>query len=312
MKPLAILCTVLALCGLASVAQADDPANLRIGYQKGSITLVLAKAHGLLEKRFSHTSVQWIEFPAGPQMLEALNVGSLDIASTGDIPPIFAQAAGADLLYIGAEPAKPQAEAVLVKEDSPLHSIADLKGKKVAFQKGSTSHNLLLRLLNREGLSFKDIQPVFLTPADARAAYENGSVDAWVIWDPYYSLALNQGHNRALADGTGLELSGPFYTARRQYAEANPAFIQNVLDELTAAEALVRSQRDESLTLLSEAMGLPVAVMGQYVDHRPASPSLPITPQIIHAQQATADLFYANHLLPVAVDVSKVVWVKAP
>uniref|UniRef100_UPI003989E785 PhnD/SsuA/transferrin family substrate-binding protein n=1 Tax=Serratia sp. (in: enterobacteria) TaxID=616 RepID=UPI003989E785 len=136
----------------AAVAQDSAPAQFRIGYQKGSVSLVLAKTHQLLEQRFPATHISWIEFPAGPQMLEALNVGSIDLGSTGDIPPIFAQAAGADLLYVGVEPPKPKAEVILVPENSPIHSVAELKGHKVAFQKGSSSHNLLLRALQRDGL----------------------------------------------------------------------------------------------------------------------------------------------------------------
>ncbi len=102
-----------ALAGIISLvwintASAQDPAQFRIGYQKGSISLVLAKTHRLLEQRFPNTKISWIEFPAGPQMLEALNVGSIDLGSTGDIPPIFAQAAGADLLYVGVEPPNPR------------------------------------------------------------------------------------------------------------------------------------------------------------------------------------------------------------
>lgn len=162
------------------------PDALRIGYQKGSVSMVLAKSHQLLEQRYPQTHISWIEFPAGPQMLEALNVGSIDIGSTGDIPPIFAQAAGADLVYIGAEPPKPKAEVILVAQGSPIHNVAELKGKKVAFQKGSSSHNLLLRALQLAGLKFSDIQPVYLAPADARAAFQQGNVDAWAIWDPYY------------------------------------------------------------------------------------------------------------------------------
>ncbi len=301
------IASVLALAFTAS-AWAADPASLRIGYQKGSIALVLAKEHGLLEKRFPGTQVKWIEFPAGPQMLEALNVGALDVGSTGDIPPLFAQAAGADLLYIGAEPAKPQAENILVRSDSPLHDVAELKGKKVAFQKGSSSHNLVLRALNKAGLSYKDIQAVYLTPADARAAFEQGSVDAWAIWDPYASLALSDGHARLLADGTGLGLSGPIYTARRSYAQDNGEFIHALLDQLTAAEALTRSERDESIKVLTQSMGLPQAIIARYVDNRPPSPVLPIDDGVIKAQQATADLFFANGLLPKKITVADVVW----
>ncbi|WP_122585863.1 sulfonate ABC transporter substrate-binding protein [Pseudomonas syringae] len=308
MKPFAFIAAILAFIGLLNTASASEPDTLRIGFQKGSITLVLAKEHGLLEKRFPNTQIKWIEFPAGPQMLEALNIGSLDIASTGDIPPIFAQVAGADLVYIGAEPAKPQAETILVRNESRLHSVADLKGRKVAFQKGSSAHNVVLRVLNKAGLTFKDIQPIYLTPADARAAFENGSVDAWAIWDPYYSIALNEGHSRLLADGEGLGLSGPFYTARRGFADNNGAFVQSVLDELTAADALTRSQRAESIQILARSMGLSEAVITQYLDHRPASPSLPITPEIVRAQQATADLFFDNHLVPKRVDIQQAVW----
>lgn len=216
---------MLLLLGCMGSAQAADPQALRIGYQKGSISLVLAKQHRLLEQRFAHTQVEWIEFPAGPQMLEALNIGSLDIGSTGDIPPIFAQAAGADLLYIGAEPAKPQAEVILVPKDSPISAVGELKGKRIALQKGSSAHNLLLRALAKAGLGIADVQPVYLAPADARAAFERGSVDAWVIWDPFYSAIDLEGKARLLADGQGLGLIGPFMLGARPYVEANGAFV---------------------------------------------------------------------------------------
>lgn len=308
MRFLKKLCTGLALLGVTHIAMAQDPATLRIGYQKGSIALVLAKEHGLLEKRFGQTAVKWIEFPAGPQMLEALNIGALDVGSTGDIPPLFAQAAGADLVYIGAEPTKPQAETILVRGDSPLHDVAQLKGKKIAFQKGSSSHNLVLRALNKAGLSYKDIQPVYLPPADARAAFEQGFVDAWAIWEPYASLALSQSDGRVLANGEGLGLSGPVYTARRDYAQGHGDFLRALLAELTAAEALTRSQREASLQVLTQSMGLPEAVIARYVDNRPPSPVLPIDEKIIEAQQVTADLFYANKLLPKRLDVKDAVW----
>lgn len=289
-------------------ASAQDPAQFRIGYQKGSVSLVLAKSHRLLEQRFPTTKISWIEFPAGPQMLEALNVGSIDLGSTGDIPPIFAQAAGADLLYVGVEPPKPKAEVILVPENSPIKTVADLKGHKVAFQKGSSSHNLLLRSLQKAGLKFTDIQPVYLTPADARAAFQQGNVDAWTIWDPYYSAALLQGGVRVLGDGTDLNQTGSFYLAVRTYTEANGPFIQQVLDELTKADALTQSDRAQSVTLLANAMGLPEKVISSYLDHRPPTAIKPLDARTIAAQQQTADLFYANRLVPVKVDISQRIW----
>jgi len=306
-----VFSTGLALFCFTTSVMAADPAILRIGYQKGSISLLLAKEHGLLEKRFPDTTVQWIEFPAGPQMLEAMNVNALDVGSTGDIAPLFAQAAGADLVYIGSEPPKPQAETILVKADSPLKGIADLKGKKVAFQRGSSSHNLILRALNKTGLSYQDIQAMNLPPSNARAAFEQGSVDAWAIWEPYASLALSQGNVRVLANGEGLNLSGPVYTARRSYAQDNGAFVHALLDELTAAEALTRSQREDTLKVMKKYMGLPDGVIASYLDNRPPSPISPIDANIIAAQQMTADLFYQNKLLPKPLDVGSAVWREA-
>ncbi|WP_276583631.1 aliphatic sulfonate ABC transporter substrate-binding protein [Pseudomonas sp. RIT-PI-S] len=296
----------LASADSQATAEAAAPQTLRIGYQKGSIALVLAKEHHLLEDRFSHTQVQWLEFPAGPQMLEALNIGSLDVASTGDIPPLFAQAAGADLLYIGAEPAKPAAETLLVPEGSSIHSVAELKGHKVALQKGSSAHNLVLRALAKAGLAFTDIIPVYLSPADAHAAFEQGSVEAWAIWDPYASLALVEGKARLLANGEGLGLNGPLYTARREFAKANPAFVQALLDTLSSAEALTRSEREQSLEILTRSMGLDHEVVARYIDNRPPSPVGPVTDEVLATQQRTADLFYAAHLLPKPLQVREV------
>ncbi|MGG5289400.1 aliphatic sulfonate ABC transporter substrate-binding protein [Pseudomonas shirazensis] len=296
------------LLALASTVQAADPASLRIGYQKGSISLVLAKQHGLLEQRFANTKVQWIEFPAGPQMLEALNIGSLDIGSTGDIPPIFAQAAGADLLYIGAEPAKPHAEVILVPKASTLASVAELKGKRIALQKGSSAHNLLLRSLAKAGLSIRDVQPVYLAPADARAAFERGSVDAWAIWDPFYSAIDVEGKARVLADGQGLGLIGPFMLGARGYVEANPEFVDQLLEQISQAEALTRSDEAGSIRTLAGFMGMPEEVVRRSFSHRPASPVLAVSDEIIAAQQRTAQLFFDNRLLPRQVQIAPAVW----
>ena len=301
------LSALLAVVSQASAAE-NAPKEFRIGYQKGSVSMVLAKSHQLLEKKFPATTIKWVEFPAGPQMLEALNVGSIDLGSTGDIPPIFAQAAGADLLYVGSEPAKPQAEVILVPKDSPLKNVADLKGHKVAFQKGSSSHNLLLRALKQAGLDFSDIKPTFLTPADARAAFQQGDVDAWAIWDPYYSAALLQGNVRVLKDGSDLNLTGSFYLATRSFTETNGPFVRQVLTTFTEADALTQSQRDESIDLLAQAMGLPKPVLASYLSHRPPTTIAPVSDKTAKAQQQTADLFYDSHLIPVKVEIASRIW----
>ncbi|WP_338569542.1 sulfonate ABC transporter substrate-binding protein [Erwinia billingiae] len=305
---LSALTLTSVLASTAFAAETEAPKTFRIGYQKGSVSMVLAKSHHLLEERFPNTKIKWVEFPAGPQMLEALNVNSIDLGSTGDIPPIFAQAAGADLLYVGAEPPKPKAEVILVAKNSPYKTVADLKGHKVAFQKGSSSHNLLLRALEKAGLKFSDIQPAYLTPADARAAFQQGDVDAWAIWDPYYSAALLQGGVRVLTDGSQLNQTGSFYLATRPFTQANRAFITQVLATFSQADALTLSDREQSIDLLAQAMGLPKPVIASYLDHRPPTSIGPVSDKTAHAQQQTADLFYASHLMPVKVEVADRIW----
>ena len=294
--------SLAGLVALSALAHGAEPApdNLRIGYQKGSVSMVLAKSHQLLEKRYPDTKFSWVEFPAGPQMLEALNVGNIDLGSTGDIPPIFAQAAGADLVYVGVEPPKPKAEVILVPENSPIKTVADLKGHKVAFQKGSSSHNLLLRALQQAGLTFKDIQPVYLSPSHARAAFQQQNVDAWAIWDPYYSAVLLQGGVRVLKDGETLKQTGSFYLAARPYAEKNGAFSE--------ADALTQSQRQASIALLAKSMGLPEPVIATYFDHRPPTVIKPVDAKIAVLQQQTADLFYDNHLVPKKIVIRDRIW----
>jgi sulfonate transport system substrate-binding protein len=200
----AIAAAVLLLlqCALWQPARAE---TLRIGYQRYG-TLILLKERGSLEQRLAPLgwTVQWKLFVAGPQLLEALNAGALDFGITGETPPIFAQAAGAPIAYVGVEPSAPQGEAILVPSGSRLQSVAELTGKRVALNKGSNVHYLLVRALEAAGLHWSDIRPVSLSPADAPAAFQAGDVDAWVIWDPYMSAAETNLGARVLRDGAGL------------------------------------------------------------------------------------------------------------
>src|SRR5881392_4140690 len=203
---------------------------VRIGFQKYG-KLVLLKSKGTLEEKLKAVGykVVWTEFPSGPPLLEALNVGAIDFGNTGEAPPIFAQAAGAPIQYVAYEPPAPKGEAILVPKDSKLNSVADLKGKKVALNKGSNVHYLLVKALEKAGLKYTDIQPVFLAPADALAAFTRGSVDAWVIWDPYEAAAEASTGARILADGTGLVANHQFYFSSKKFLADNPRAVDVVL-----------------------------------------------------------------------------------
>ncbi|KQN47824.1 alkanesulfonate transporter substrate-binding subunit [Serratia sp. Leaf50] len=309
---LRIIAALALTFGLGSIlpaqAQEKDPPQFRVAIQKGSVGLILAKNHHLLENRFPHTKITWVEFPAGPQILEALNVGSIDFGGTGDLPPLFAQAAGADLLYVGYQPPQPKAEVILVAENSPIKTVADLKGHTVAFQKGSSSNNFVLRALQQANLKFTDIKPINLAPSDALAAFQQHDVDAWAIWDPYYSAAFNQGGVRVLIDGTTLNQTGSFYLAPKKFTETNPQFISDVLKVLTQANALVKTEPQQSIQLLAKSTGLPEKVIATYFSHLPDEPITPVNAYTEKLQQATADLFYQNHLLPKPVVIKDRIW----
>lgn len=284
------------------------PALLRIGYQKSAVNLVILKQQAVLEKRFPQTKVSWYEFPAGPQLLEALAVGSLDFGLTGDSPPVFAQAAGKDLVYAGAEPSKPESSAILVAKDSPIRTLADLKGRKIALQKGSSSHYLLVRALEKAGLQWADIQPIYLAPADARAAFERKSIDAWVIWDPFYAAIELAIQPRVLTTGQGLSGNNSFYLASRPFAIQHPEVIGALFEELSRADRFVQAHRAEAIKLIADFSGLDAGVVSLFLQRRPPSPVGLLKPAMVLEQQRVADAFARLALIPKPVKVSDIVW----
>ncbi|OWQ44614.1 sulfonate ABC transporter substrate-binding protein [Roseateles noduli] len=295
----AALTTSLSLfSGVASAQTAAKPAEVRIGFQKYG-TLTVLKAKGDLEKRLSAQgiAVKWTEFPAGPQLLEGLNVGSIDFGTVGEAPPIFAQAAGADLVYVANQPPAPTAEALIVPKDSPIRTLADLKGRKVVLNKGSNVHYLLVKLLEKQGLKYTDISVVYLPPADARAAFERGAVDAWVIWDPFLAAAERQLGARVVADGKGVVANHQFYLAERGYAEKYPQVVQAIIEELAKLDRWSENNSAAVAALLAPQIGLDLATT-EVAAARFAYGIQPITPAIAAEQQKIADAFHALKLIP--------------
>ena len=289
-------------------APQSEKTVLRIGYQKYG-TLVLLKASGALERRLApqHVAVQWTEFPAGPQLLEGLNVGAVDFGTTGETPPVFAQAAGADLLYVAHEPPAPISEAILVPKDSPLTSVAELKGKKVALNKGSNVHYLLVRALEEAGLKYSDVQPVYLPPADARAAFESGSVDAWVIWDPFQAAAEKQIDARTLRDGTGLVSNHQFYLAARPFADKHPEVVVALVDEIRKVGEWTRANAAAATEQVAPLLGLAPDITLLAVERQSYGAQL-IGPDVVVAQQKIADTFTELKLIPKRLNIKDAVW----
>jgi sulfonate transport system substrate-binding protein len=289
----------------SSAANAQEK-TIRIGFQKYG-KLVLLKSKGSLEPKLKALgyNVIWTEFPSGPPLLEAINVGAIDLGNTGEAPPIFAQAAGAPIQYIAYEPPAPKGEAILVPKDSPLKSVADLKGKKVALNKGSNVHYLLVKALEKAGVKYSEITPVFLAPADARAAFERGAVDAWVIWDPFQAAAEVATQARTLADGTGVVQNYQFYFSSKKFLDTDPKIVDAVLDELNAVDDWAKSDIKAVAEQLSPSVGLPVPVL-ELALKRQAYGIKPINDGVVAEQQQVADTFFGLGLIPKAVKISDI------
>jgi len=311
------LLALLTACGSSgskassSDSQASDTASkgngkeIHIGYQKYG-TVNILKANGTLEKRLEAEGykVSWTEFPGGPQLLEALNVGSIDIGHTGEAPPIFAQAAGAPIVYLAHEPASPASEGILVPKDSAIASVADLKGKKIVLNKGSNVHYLLVKALEKADVDYKDITTVFLPPGDARVAFENGSVDAWVIWDPFLAAAQTATGAKLLTDGKDLVSNIEFYLASRKFAEANQPVIDIFKEELNKVDEWSKANQKEVAALLSPQLGIDIPSL-ELASARRDYGLQPIDDSIIETQQQIADTFYDLKLIPDKIDVKE-------
>ncbi|HIK08566.1 MAG TPA: sulfonate ABC transporter substrate-binding protein [Trichormus sp. M33_DOE_039] len=276
---------------------------VRIGYQKA---VILLKNQGVIEKRLKPQgiNVEWLEFPAGPQLLEAMNVGSIDFGHTGESPPVFAQAAGTALTYIAGIQSSPKSSAILLPPNSTIQTVAELKGKKIALQKGSSAHYLLLQILDKNGLKFSDIQPIYLPPADARAAFVKGSVDAWVIWDPFYAAAEEQIKARVLIDGSDINKQGGYYLASRKFATEQPQVIKDILEEIQKFEEWSSQNRETVATKLSPILGIDLATM-QKATQRKQFGVVPINDDLIKEQQKVADKFYELKLIPKQLNVQE-------
>jgi sulfonate transport system substrate-binding protein len=301
---------ILAFFVLALSAAHADPRVLHIGYQKYG-TLVFEKTRGTLEKRLAllGVTVSWTEFLGGPALLEAMGAGSVDFGITGDAPPIFAQAGGVDLAYIAVEPPSPHGEALIALQSSPFHTVADLRGKRIALNKGSNVHNLLVRVLAANGMSIADVQPVYLKPSDARAAFENGSVDAWAIWDPYLAAAETGLQTRKIADGITpdgkiIDENRQYFLATRDYARANQDVIKALMQDLGETETYAAGHQGEIVSLLAPAMRMEPAAVQRAIDRLVFGVS-PVTAANFASQQDIADLFASLHLIPRKIDVGQ-------
>lgn len=282
--------------------------ELRIGYQKFG-NLGMLKARQSLEERFVQqgVTVLWSEFPAGPQLLHALQNNEIDFGATGEVPPILAQAQNSSLIYVAYEPPSPHSVAMVVAQDSPIYHCSDLRGKRIAVNRGSNVHYLLLQMLDEHGLTLDDVRVNYtplrypLTPSDFYA------VDAWMMWDPLLSDAQHSGDMRIIEDGHGKVLNQQFYLSRRDFAQRSADLLKIVLDELKQTGIFIATHPENAAQLLSQELGLPQASLALALSRRQHEPRA-INRTVMRDQQTIADRFYALGLISKAIKIREAVW----
>jgi sulfonate transport system substrate-binding protein len=271
---------------------------VRIGYQRIGAPFLLKERSSALDQSLAaqHARAEWVEFQSGPPVLEAMRAGAVDIGYVGETPPVFAQAGGVPFVYVASDAPAPKSEAILVPRDSSIHSLAELKGKRVGLNRGSNVHYLLLRALEKAGLALADLQVTYLAPPDARAAFDSGQLDAWVIWDPFQAGAELDGA-RVLQDGSGLVENRFYYVARREFAQTQAPLLQIALDAFKTLSAWAKTHPEESARLLAGSSGIKYEALLR-AERRHTYELEPITPEILQKQQTIADAFRAQQLIP--------------
>lgn len=302
-RALAIGAAALAMPAIARAA-----GRVRIGYQKIGSLVILQQQRRL---ETAGMAVEWKEFTAGPPLLEALNAGAVDFGYTGDTPPVLAQAAGADLVYVGAQPIVGRNEAILVQQDSPIRSLADLRGKRIAVTKGSSAHYLLVKATAKAGFTFRDIQPAYLQPSDGGAAFRTGAVDAWAIWDPFFAVAQQDPATRVLITGEGVAPTNTFFLAGRAFATQSPDIVSAVLAAINDAAAWAAANPDALAQTLAQVTGVPLPAQ-RVAAARGVYAVQPMDDAVIARQQEVADTFADLHLIPSRIGVRAAVWQPAP
>nr|WP_249792570.1 aliphatic sulfonate ABC transporter substrate-binding protein [Bradyrhizobium sp. BRP22] len=281
--------------------------EIRIGYQKTGV-LVIARQRGSLENHFKPAGidVKWVEFSSGPPMMEAMNVGSIDYGAVGDSPPVFAQAAGAAIVYAAGQPIT-NGQGILVPRNSAIGTIADLKGKRIGFTKGSSAHNIVVQTLEKAGLTYGDITPVYLTPPDAGPAFANGSIDAWAIWDPYFAIGEAKQNGRILVNAYEVTKSNSFFIANRDFSKNHGPILQQINDVIASTAAWAEAHRDEVAKSLSAVTGVPLDIQ-TVAANRAAFKIGPVTDDIVATQQGVADRFFRLGLIPKQIAIRDIVW----
>ena len=297
-----LVSTAAAAAAAAGPARAAEaPAVLRVGNQKGGLRSLL-EASGVA--RDLPYKLEWAEFPAAAPLLEALNAGALDVGYQGDLAFLTSFAAGAPLRAVGAGRPSAAAQAILVKQDSPVRGIADLRGRKVAGNRGGWGQYLIRSALKQAGVAPQDVGITLLPPSDASLAFRSGAVDAWAVWDPYVSLEVQRFGARVLVDGRGLTPAIMLVAAHEGAIQDKRAALADFLGRFRDGWVWANGHIPDYARYNAALTGLPEPVLRQTYETEQTHP-VSLTPPLIAELQAAAGNALEFGLLRQPLDVSR-------
>ncbi|MGK9429941.1 aliphatic sulfonate ABC transporter substrate-binding protein [Bacillus atrophaeus] len=300
---------LLAGCGSDGASGKKELKEINIGIQQSLSPLLIAKEKGWFEETFEKEGikVKWTEFQSGPPQFEGLAADKLDFSQVGNSPVISGQAAGISFKEIGLSQDGLKANGILVKKDSGIDNLKDLKGKKIAVAKGSSGFDFLYKALDQAGLSADDVNIIQLQPDEATSAFENGAVDAWSIWEPYLSIQTLKHEAKIIANGESTDLYSPGFTlVRTKFADEYPDEVVRFLKVYDKAVAWQKKHIEEAADLYADIKNLDKEVVKNVLNNTEPLNEV-INDDIIKAQQETADFQYQTKAINKKIDVKEVV-----
>ncbi|WP_043930348.1 sulfonate ABC transporter substrate-binding protein [Bacillus sp. EB01] len=307
---LILIVGILAACGSeesSSGSNGEKGSTVKIGYQKGN-TLNILKARGTLDKRLAeeNITVEWSEFPIGTALLEGLNTGAIDFGHASDANGVFSQASGKTSVYVASDTPYPKGVALVVKEDSPIKNVQDFKGKKIGVTKGGNMHYLLVKALEKEGLTVEDVNLIYYKDsAEGRVAFQSGEIDVIGTWDPFLAVLESSTPTRTIVNGENLTQNRTFYFASENFVNNHTDTIKIILDELQKSDQWANENTKEVANILSKELKIDAKPL-EVANGRRDFGVLPIDEAAVKAQQDLADTFYGLKLFPEKVDIKKV------
>lgn len=293
----------------ASEKEGKQPIEVNIGIQQSIWPILAAKEKGWFEEEFEKVGakVNWVEFQSGPAYFEAIATDRLDFGRVGNIPVLVGQAADIPFKEIALASSGEKGDAILIPKDSPIKSVKDLKGKKVAVAKGSSSYGLLYRALEANEINPEDVEIIQLQPDEAQPAFETGSVDAWVIWEPFQSIQVVKNGAKVLANGVDVNTSSPgFQVVRTKFAEEHPELVELYLKVTEKATRWQNENLEEAIELYAQLKNTDQEVIRQVLENSQPS-NTPITEEVVEEQQKTTKLLYDLGGIKKTFDASEVV-----